>query len=108
MFRFPESYEAESESTKVERRRPVDEPPTLTFTEQVIDDAVRFAVTYRTRLAWRDWADGLAPRRRAVFQAMREGARDTNGESLPNVESLPHELRMMLDEAFRLWEAGGQ
>ena len=104
MFRFPDSFEPESEPAKVERRRPVDEPPTLTFTERVIDEAVSFAVAYRTRLAWRDWAEALAPRRRAVFLAMREGAKDTDGESLPNLESLPHELRMLLDEAFRVWE----
>ena len=103
MFRFPESYEPESEP-KAPRGRPMDEPPTLTFTEQVIDEAVNFAVTYRTRLAWRDWAESLAPRRRAVFEALRDGAKDSGGESLPNLESLPHELRMMLDEAFRVWE----
>jgi hypothetical protein len=104
MFRFPDSFEPESEAPKPERRRPMDEPPTLTFTEQIIDEAVSFAVAYRTRLAWRDWAEALVPRRRAVFQAMRDGARDAEGESLPNLESLPHELRIMLEEAFRVWE----
>jgi hypothetical protein len=104
MFRFPDSYETEPNPTSVQHSRPIEESQPLTFTEQVIDDAVSFAVTYRTRLAWREWAESLSPRKRAVFQALREGAKDTGGESLPNLDSLPHELRMMLEEAFRVWE----
>jgi hypothetical protein len=84
-------------------RIPSEDPP-QTLAEQTLDQAVRFAVAYRTRVAWQDWARSLNLQQRAIFEAIREGGKTPTGESLPALENLPHELRMMLDEAYRVWD----
>jgi hypothetical protein len=72
------------------------------FGEQVVDRAMRFAQMNQTRVAWREWAAHLPAPERAVFEAIRVNAEGQG--HLPTPTGLSHELRIMLEEGYRVWD----
>ena len=79
-----------------------DEAGSFGFGERVVDRAMRFAQVNQTRIAWREWAVNLPARERAVFEAIRANA-ERQGH-LPTLIGLSHELRIMLEEGYRVWD----
>jgi len=92
--------------------------PRPEIVDRIVDDALRFANVHRNASAWTEWAQKLAPEKRAVFEAIRanvpqEGASDSPEDQrpelgVPTLRALSHELRNMLNGAYAIWDSGQQ